>query len=803
MATVVNARDTLLQATNPRTLAVPLPANIVVPTDSVPGLSDIYSTSKQIVLSASSLLFQIPKTGAVMPTSISMSAVLKNITGPVTFSVIAGTCSYSVNGNTITILPTQLTSTTATIQVSCAGNDGNTYTDVVTIAKVAEGVDSVVGLLSNESAVIATPYDGTITDFSKANGTFFVFDGLTNMTGNAAVAYSVVNPSGVTMSIAASGVYTVTAITTDTASATLRAVYTKNGTTVTIDKIYTVAKSKAGANSQLVTITADSQVFQIAKNGTVTPNTVNLSAIGNNLNGAPTFSITSGTAILTGTGSSRIMAYSSMSTDTVTVQVTWDGKTDTITIVKVREGVDSIVGFLTNESSMIPCDSSGMVTGSYSQLGGTFKIFQGLTDLTGNASVTYSAVNPTNMTGSIAATGVYTITGITADNGSITFRAVVNGVTVDKVYSLAKAKAGSIGVDGKRGNVNISYAITGTAWSDTSANAAISGGGFGVQQNRDIVTLYNTTSSYSETRFYDSASTSWLTMAAYISGNLLVDGAVNSRSLATGAVQAQHLAISSGNNIVSNSNPLASSAGWYTGWISNGNASNIGFDTNWCPAGAGAAFLTLAGAVPAGVSFDIANNNGGRNYPVKAGQRYELSAYISAHRCSAVAKVWWYNSSGQEITEHDGSVVASAYDKNTSIASFPRSTLFVTAPAGAVKCAVGVRGTTYADSNPYIFVSMLYFGEANPNQTVFSPWVDGGTSYIGPGSIQTNSLSAITANLGDINAGSLNINGKFIVNSDGTVNISSAPSGARMQIWSDNIQIYDDARMRVRLGNLG
>lgn len=538
MATVVNARDVALLATSPRTLSVSLPSNIVVPTGNVTGLNDLYDSSKQVVLNATSLLFQVPKSGAVLPANISMTAVLKNITGTVTFSVESGTCTFTSTGNTITILPAGLTTTTATIKASVTFN-GVTYEDRVTIAKVAEGVDSVVGLLSNEACTISTGFDGVVSSFSNAGGTFYVFDGLTNKTGNAAVTYSVVSSSGVTLSIASTGVYTVTAMSADTGSATLRAVY--NG--VTIDKIYSISKSKAGANSQLVTLLTDSQVFKVAKDNTVTPAQVTFTALANNLAGSPTFTVTSGTATLTGTGSSRIMTYSNMSTDAVTVQVTWDGKTDSITIVKVREGVDSITGFLTNEAALVSADSAGTITTSLSTVGGTFKVFNGITDVTG-ASVTYTVASTSNMSATIASTGVYTITGLTADSGSVTFRAVYNGVTIDKVYSLTKSKAGSIGSNGSRGTVNLSRAITGSAWSDTEAATAISGAGYGTPINRDIVTLYNTSTSYSETRFYDTAApVGWKTLDAYINGNLLVAGTVSSGALSTGAVTAGKISV--------------------------------------------------------------------------------------------------------------------------------------------------------------------------------------------------------------------------------------------------------------------
>lgn len=56
---------------------------------------------------------------------------------------------------------------------------------------------------------------------------------------------------------------------------------------------------------------------------------------------------------------------------------------------------------------------------------------------------------------------------------------------------------------------------------------------------------------------------------------------------------------------------------------------------------------------------------------------------------------------------------------------------------------------------------------------------------------------------GDLTAGSININGKFIVAADGTTTIKSATSGARLEMVNDVIRVYDAASvLRVKVGNL-
>jgi hypothetical protein len=69
--------------------------------------------------------------------------------------------------------------------------------------------------------------------------------------------------------------------------------------------------------------------------------------------------------------------------------------------------------------------------------------------------------------------------------------------------------------------------------------------------------------------------------------------------------------------------------------------------------------------------------------------------------------------------------------------------------------------------------------------------------------ISVTQLSAITANLGSVTAGALNINSKFIVASDGTVTIRSGTSGARLEIYNNVIKAFDSSgTLRVKLGDL-
>lgn len=762
MSIIVNDRDVALQATTPRVEQVGLPSNVDIEL-SLPGLSSAFDATKEVRLSTTSQVFVVPKIGAIQPAAIEVTALLKAITGTPTFTLVDGTASFSVSGNKLTLLASSMTSATATFEVSVLFNSV-TYKDRLTIGKIAEGSDAVVGLLSNESCTVAASDSGVVTGtaLASAGGTFSIFDGVINKTTTGTVAYSVLSESGCDLSIDANGNYTLASVSANTGSAVLRAVYTRNGTPITIDKVYSVAKAIAGivgSNAKLLYLSATSQVFQIPKTGSTTPSSIVLTATPQNLDAGAAYTWTTTPATtLTGSGATRTLAFTDMSTDIVKIDVTRDGLTDTITIVKVREGSDAIVGYLTNESVVVPADPSGVVA-SFTGAGGTFEVYQGLVRKTGSG-ITYSTPSLSGMTGNIDATsGVYTVTAMSADFGTATFRAsmTINGtaVTLDKVYTIAKSRQGAAGAGGtgSRGTVNISAAITGTTWTDAAANTALSNAGYGVPQSRDIVTLYNTASSFSESKFYTGSA--WATLDAYINGNLLVSRTIASAAIQTGAIGAEHINVASGGrNILSNSLPAAHTVGWVSGFSDTPNSA-LEVRSDYGPVGANAVASFATGS-PNFTVFGHLNNNGGIGYPVVAGKRYEFSAYLDVYRAlNAYVIIYWQNAAGETVLESLGTGTTQTQLGKTSLASFPRSVGFAVAPAGAVKMAFGIRCTTNGQNLPYVFSSMHYFGEAGTAQTSYSPWSEGGMTKIGPAGISTPNLSSISADIGKVTTGHL------------------------------------------------
>lgn len=132
--------------------------------------------------------------------------------------------------------------------------------------------------------------------------------------------------------------------------------------------------------------------------------------------------------------------------------------------------------------------------------------------------------------------------------------------------------------------------------------------------------------------------------------------------------------------------------------------------------------------------------------------------------------------------------------------------------------------SSQAGQNSLFYVSATRFAITHPNATggMIPFIVDGGNIYMDTAVIKTASISsakiqniaankisagtvnvALTLNAAHINGGSLNINNKFIVDSQGNTTIRSGTSGARLELMNNVIRVFDGAgRLRVKIGNL-
>jgi hypothetical protein len=122
----------------------------------------------------------------------------------------------------------------------------------------------------------------------------------------------------------------------------------------------------------------------------------------------------------------------------------------TTSSVSVAAKPPTLIGYLTNEAVTVPADSAGTVS-SFATAVGDFKVFVGTTDVT--SSCAFSILGQTNVTASInASSGAYSVTAMSADTGSVAFRATYAGsYSIDKVFSVTKARQGNAGSNGTNG----------------------------------------------------------------------------------------------------------------------------------------------------------------------------------------------------------------------------------------------------------------------------------------------------------------------------------------------------------------
>lgn len=100
------------------------------------------------------------------------------------------------------------------------------------------------------------------------------------------------------------------------------------------------------------------------------------------------------------------------------------------------DGTDGISMILSNEAIALPCDIEGNPL-DYSPATGTAYVYKGASDVSASATWT---VSWSGMTGTwTASSRTYKVTGMTADVGKLTIKAVYSGITLTKVFTVTKA----------------------------------------------------------------------------------------------------------------------------------------------------------------------------------------------------------------------------------------------------------------------------------------------------------------------------------------------------------------------------
>lgn len=225
---------------------------------------DTGESAKTLILSTSSNTVKINQDSSVQSDTITLQANMQNMVGTATFSAIPyiGTTPQTAitlggTGNTRTFSTSSWNKNWTSLVVTATFESFIDKQTIISVKEGKDGTDSITGLLTNESVTLAADKNGAVESFSEASGTFKVFDGLSDITGRN-VAYTLKSSLGGTFNINAStGVYNMTAMSKDSATATFEATY-KN---IKIEKILNVAKSKAGKETYTYTKYSNSKDF--------------------------------------------------------------------------------------------------------------------------------------------------------------------------------------------------------------------------------------------------------------------------------------------------------------------------------------------------------------------------------------------------------------------------------------------------------------------------------------------------------------------------------------------------------------
>jgi hypothetical protein len=255
------------------------------------------------------------------------------------------------------------------------------------------------------------------------------------------------------------------------------------------------------------------------------------------------------------------------------------------------------------------------------------------------------------------------------------------------------------------------------------------------------------------------AITAGLIAAGAINAGHLQANSVTTAALAAGSVTADKLTVGTGGNLLENTDHAAGITGYnMTGIVADYDALRVRTPDTWTPT-TGAIELHQSTATSASYA-DLNHVNASgllRYFSCFAGQRFELSAYVAAHRCQVQMFIEWIDSAGAIITYTGTGTQTVLQSGSWSMANYSRLLLFGTAPANAVRFRPFFRklGTLAGQTDSYSWWTHMYLGEASANQTQPTPWSVGGVTQIGPGNITTNSLSALSANLGNVTAGQM------------------------------------------------
>ncbi|AGB71727.1 MULTISPECIES: phage tail protein [Rhizobium] len=253
--------------------------------------------------------------------------------------------------------------------------------------------------------------------------------------------------------------------------------------------------------------------------------------------------------------------------------------------------------------------------------------------------------------------------------------------------------------------------------------------------------------------------------AGAVSAAQIAVGAIMADKLGAGSVSTQALAVGTGGNFIANTDLSAGLTGWGPEYSNDAASFRLSLRTDTYAPQPGAIEIYQSNGnqnIEYGVMAYDANGNR-REFAVKANGWYELSVYYFGHRCNGVQPyLGVLDANGGLISYPSWGVFPAAqnFDPQKNLANYQRFWGKLQMPANAAKVVVFFRmkGTAAGQGDSYLWLTRMYFGEANPNQTEPTPWSDGSVTLISGGNIVTNAITADKIAANAVTAGKIAAN---------------------------------------------
>ena len=275
--------------------------------------------------------------------------------------------------------------------------------------------------------------------------------------------------------------------------------------------------------------------------------------------------------------------------------------------------------------------------------------------------------------------------------------------------------------------------------------------------------------------------------------------------VATIGANSSNLKVGLSGNLFPNGDLSGGIANWVVNWVQGtGTNYTVAWDLagpDWVPAkGHCIGVVRFGTLLAASGAFDLRYT---KAIPVQGSKRYELTGYIASHRCYASIFVGWFKLvSGVETV-----ISYSFFDSPTlnnggqSLNNWYRAGGFANAPADATYAYIHVRAGSQYGSDPYMWATNIYFGEALANQTELSPYSNSSSSFWNE--VNGTGKPADNATVNNITRSTteptLSVNGDIWVDTSLTPNVTKVRVGGAWQSAATNTtntnQLTDGANL--------